>query len=197
MNEVLSNIYARRSVRSYSAEAVPEDAVMEVIKAGTYAPSGMNAQGLRFVVVSDRAVMDGYSKKAKEAWQEMAKKAAKEGNKTAAERLEAIAKRLSNPSLDLFHGAPLLIFVFTAPNTITPVEDGSLAAENMMLAARSLGLGSCWIGFAAPLANDPQWMAGLGVPADHKLIAPLVFGFPKAEAHEGKKDAPKILKWVR
>jgi len=54
MNEVLKNIYARRSVRSYDGKKVPEETVREIIKAGTFAPSGMNVQGLRFVVMENQ-----------------------------------------------------------------------------------------------------------------------------------------------
>jgi nitroreductase len=55
MNEVLKNIYERRSVRSYTEESVPEEVLREVIKAGFHAPNGRNEQGLRFVVITNRA----------------------------------------------------------------------------------------------------------------------------------------------
>ncbi len=61
MNEVLKNIYGRRSVRAYSDEPVSEEAIKEIIKAGFHAPNGMNVQALRFVVVQKRELLTQYS----------------------------------------------------------------------------------------------------------------------------------------
>jgi nitroreductase len=106
--------------------------------------------------------------------------------------------RLSRPEFDIFYGAPVLILVYSAPDSFTPVEDGSLAAENMMLAAHSMGIGSCWVGFASPLGYLPQVFQELNVPPDHKLIAPLVFGYPKKkDMAPRQRSEPKILAWVR
>lgn len=197
MNDILSNIYARRSIRAYSPEGVPEDIIMEILRAGTFAPNGMNTQPLRFVVITNRERIKECSSQAANWWLNVAANPPKGTDNAAKERMEAVARRFNNPSFDMFYGAPVLVFVFTAPNSLTPNEDGTLAAENMMLAARSYGLGSCWIGFAKPLGNDKGFLTEMGVPADHVLIAPLVFGFPKGSAQEGKREAPRIMKWVR
>ena len=89
----------------------------------------------------------------------------------AYDSLAMMIKALSNIDNDIFHDSPVLIFLFSSPSCLTPVEDWSLAAENIMLAAWSLGLGSCWIGFTKPHMCNPEVMNELNMPADHQLIA--------------------------
>jgi nitroreductase len=73
--------------------------------------------------------------------------------------------------------------------------DCGLAAENMFLEAYQLGLGSCFIGFANFLNQDPKLLAELGIPEDHDLLAPLIFGYP-AESPAPKKHDVKVLRWI-
>ena len=112
--------------------------------------------------------------------------------------IAGVVKQLSNPNNDIFYGAPAIVFIFTTPNCLTPVEDASLAAENMMLAAKSLGLGSCWIGFARALGQDPECLKELNVPADHQLVASIVLGYPrKGDMRPSVRDEPKVLGWLK
>ena len=73
--------------------------------------------------------------------------------------------------------------------------DCGLAAQNMFLAAYQAGLGSCFIGFAAFLNQDPKVLAEIGIPEDHELVAPLIFGYPN-ETPVSKSREPKVLKWI-
>lgn len=196
MNEVLNNIYARRSVRDYSDKIVPEETVKEILKAGSNAPSGNNAQALSFVVIENRERLDHYSDIAKELF-----KAGMTRNRNkdepVPENVQGLIKRLSNPAFQLFYHAPMAVFVFAAPSALTPVEDASTAVENMFLYARSLGIGSCWIGFAGSLAHSPEFLAECHVPADHKLIAQFALGYPKGEFPQSKHNEPRIVNWIR
>jgi len=195
MNEVLANIQARRSVRAYSEEKVEKEQLMEIITAGTYAPNGMGLQPLRFVVITDMAMMKRYSDMCKAMTVQMFQQMIKEHPEQAAAR-EPLIKRLSNPDNNIFYNAPVLILVFAAPNALTPLEDGALCAENMMLAAASIGVGSCWMGFANPISMSPAALKELNVPADHKLVAPIIFGYPAKEPTPNHRDEPNILKWI-
>ncbi len=195
MNEVLRNIYDRRSVRSYANKSVPEADIREIIKAGFHAPNGNNTQGLRFAVVTNRELLSKYSA--------IGRNASLDGfTKLNAERPNEVfsnmIKMLSNQDFDIFYGAPALVLVFASPNCLTPMEDGSLAAENMMLAAWSLGLGSCWIGFGKPLMYVPEVMKELKVPRDHQLIATLIFGYPKkTDMKPTTRQEPEITAWLK
>jgi nitroreductase len=199
MNEVLKNIYSRRSVRSYTDEPVSEETLNEIVKAGFYAPNGMNVQALRFVVVTNKGAMLRYGNFAKEMSRQHFQRVADSiADSVKRENILRLVNNLANPHYNIFYNATALILVFAAPHALTPTEDGALAAENMMLAASSLGLGSCWIGFAGPLTQSSEIMGELGVPMDHKLIAPLIFGHPKKGdmAPPQRMEVP-IVKWIK
>lgn len=199
MNEVLKNIYSRRSVRSFTDEPVSEEALKEIVKAGFYAPNGMNVQALRFVVVTNKEAMLRYGSFAKEmSRQHFLQIAEAIPDPVKREGLLRTVNNLANPNHNIFYNATALVLVFAAPHALTPTEDGSLAAENMMLAASSLGLGSCWIGFAGPLAQSSEIMGEMGVPMDHKLIAPIIFGHPKkADMAPTQRMEVPIVKWIK
>lgn len=199
MNDVLNNIYSRRSVRSYTDQPVAEGDLKEIVKAGFYAPNGMNVQALRFVIVTNPEAMLRYGTTAKELSRQHFQKVADSiSDPLKKEGMMKLVRNLGNPSFNIFYNATALVMIFAAPNALTPSEDGSLAAENMMLAAASLGIGSCWIGFAAPLGRSPEIMGELDVPLDHKLIAPIIFGFPKkADMAPSQRMEVPIVKWVK
>ncbi|HSD59176.1 MAG TPA: nitroreductase family protein [Methanotrichaceae archaeon] len=189
-NEVLKTIYQRRSVRNFCPDAVPDDAIKEIIRAGTFAPSAMNTQPWRFVVIRNREMIKKLSDKAKELWVEQSK------NMQSLD-LQRLADMVSRPNFNLFYNAPLLIMIFADTSGFTPQVDCSLAAENMMLAAWSLGLGSCYIGLAQPLERVTSMMKELGVSEKQRLVASLIFGFPVGgvlKAPERNRDV--ILKWI-
>lgn len=169
-NDVLKAIYQRRSVINYCQDPVPDDIINEIIRAGTFAPSAMNTQPWRFVVIRNREMMDKLSDKAKELWIDQSKN-------MQSPDLQRLVDMVSSPNFNLFYNAPLLIMIFADPRGFMPQVDCALAAENMMLAAWSLGIGSCWIGLAQPLERVEGIMKELGVPERHRLIAALIFGF--------------------
>ena len=197
MDAVMANIYERRSVRDFSEKEVDDGTIKEIIKAGTFAANGGNTQGLRFVVISDKEALKKYSTIAKRITvsgmvQQLATAPAEKKP-----WMEKTINNLSNPLNNIFHNAPVAIMVFAAPSCLTPVEDASLAAGNMMLAAWSMGVGSCWIGFAAPLQFSPEFMAEVEMPKDHRLIAPLIFGYPAKAPGKGHRKEAQIVKWLR
>ena len=104
---------------------------------------------------------------------------------------------LEDPEKDIFYGAPLLILIFASRDGAAPVRDCSLAAENMMLAASSLGVGSCYVGIGQALYVDREVLDEIGVPADHKLISPLIFGYPaEKNIPAPARNKEVILKWI-
>jgi nitroreductase len=189
-NDVLRNIYSRRSVRDYLPDDVPDDVIRELIRAATYAPSAANMQPWRFVVIKNRELIAKLSGKAKELWMEQAAESSRP-------ELKSLANMVSRQSFDIFFNAPLLIMIFSDADAFSPEIDCALAGENMMLAARSLGIGSCWIGLASPLGQDPATMADLGVPDRCKLEGSLILGYPvKLDRKAPKRDKDVIMKWI-
>jgi nitroreductase len=190
MNPALENIYARRSVRNFTDDRLPNEVIGEILRAGTYAPSATNQQPWRFVVIRNRELIKRYGQRAKQLWLE-------QYEKTCDPRLESLVRIMSRPGMDIFYGAPVLVLVFSAPDTLHGEIDCALAAENMMLAARSLGIGSCWIGLAAPLGSDREFRNEIGVPEKYMLAAQLIFGYPaKENIRAPPRDTEVLLKWI-
>ncbi len=104
---------------------------------------------------------------------------------------------VSKPEIHLFFGAPVLILVFAIPGVVND-HDCALAAQNMMLAAHSLGIGSCWIGLALGLGEDKEFLKEAGVPVGSKLVAPIIFGYPqKSNLKAPPRNEEVILKWMK
>jgi nitroreductase len=72
-----------------------------------------------------------------------------------------------------------------------------LAAENLMLAACALGLGTCCIGSAVPALNGPETKSELGIPSDAEIVAPIIVGVPREAAAEVSRHNPTVVSWTR
>lgn len=139
--------------------------------------------------MKNRQLIEKYDERAKKAFLAVYKD-------TENPDLVRYVKFLSKSTTRVLYGAPVFILVFAAPDVINEL-DCALAAENMMLAAHSLGIGSCWIGLASGLGNDMEFLKEAGVPEGHKLIAPLIFGYPEKENQRAPaRNADVILKWI-
>ena len=186
--ELDSCIKGRRSVRRFEDKPIPKEVVDELLEAGVSAPSGMNAQPWRFVVIENRDAIGRLSKMTKEVllkgqWPDNFKESFKSEKDV------------------IFYGAPLLILMCVPEKeemrTVNLLDCG-LAAENMFLKAYQEGLGSCFIGFACFLNQNPKLLAEVGVPEDHELIAPMIFGYPAEKtAPKSKPNEIKILNWIK
>lgn len=156
MNEVICAIEGRRSIRSYRTDPVPEEKLEAVVKAGLMAPSAMNQQSWHFVVISGKG----------------------------AERYRTYC--MEKLGRDPYYGAPAMILVFGKKDAIAPVCDGSLAIGNLLLAAKALGLGSCWIHCVNDLFKEEAAAAEWGVPAGYRPVGSVALGFPAGEVPAAK-----------
>jgi nitroreductase len=182
MNEVLQAIYERRAVRRFLPRPVPEDLIGQLIDAGRMAPSAMNRQPWYFLVVTGPARL-------KRLGEEIAEAARKEVH-----LLQGMSPSLA--AAFIFHGAPVVLFI-TAPADNEWAElDVGMCAQNIMLAARSLGLDTCPVGLARYAEKTPSY-AGLGIPAGHRIMLALVLGYgdEKPVAHARRKDNLRYLYW--
>lgn len=117
-NEVLNVIKKRRSIRTYKADAIPEEILNAVLEAGTFAPTGGGKQSPIIVAITSPQ----YRKKIAE-----------------------LNAEVMGAESDPYYGAPVVVLVLADGNTNIFIEDGSCVLENMMLAAASLGLGLVWV----------------------------------------------------
>ncbi len=188
-NSVFENIYSRRAVREYRPDPVPDEDIRELIRAGTYAPSALNEQPWRFAVIENGGLMKKLSDRAKGLWLESTSGGGED---------EELVKLVSDPKFDIFYGAPVLVLIFARPGMDSPEFGCAMAAENMMLGARSLGIGSCWIGLASILGSDKELMKKVGAPEDHRLMSQVIFGYPaKTEIEAPGRDEDVVLSWIK
>jgi len=189
MNEVIKTIKSRRSIRSYEAKAVPRDVLHAILEAGNEAPSAMNSQPWRFVVVEDKDA----KRKLLGAALPQAKKITELVKDVDPERYASIKKRYAELPDPVYYSAPAIVFVIG--NGRYAAHSCPLACENMMLAAHALGLGSCWVGFGAMVTEDPDVRAILELKEDESLYGPILLGYPKGEPARPPKKEPKV-KWI-
>lgn len=158
MNKILENIRTRRSIRRFKPDAVPQELIDQVIEAGTYAASGHDRQPWVIIAVTNPEIR---------------------------ERLTAVnASFFDMPVKDPFYGAPVILIVLTRPSVPTYLQDGPLVLGNMMLAAHSLGLGSCWINRAREEFQLPEWkewLKSIGVEGEYEGIGHLALGYADQE----------------
>lgn len=168
MNPILEAIRDRRSVRRYKPEMVPQAAIDEVIRAGLWAASGRGLQAPIVVAVTNRDLRD---------------------------RLSAMNCQIGGwpPDFDPFYGAPVLLIVLAPKSVATGLYDASLVLGNMLLAAHSLGLGSCWIHRAREEFASEEGRAilrQLGVSGDYEGVGHCILGYADVAASPGaaRKD---------
>jgi nitroreductase len=185
LNPVIEVIKSRRAIRSFEDKPVSESAIQTMLEAATYAPSAINIQPWKFTLITNKDAMKHLSDTAKPALLRMLPDVGDEG-------LAGLKNQLANPQYNIFYNAPLLIFV-SGMKSPYAIYDCSMAAQNMMLAAYTLGIGSCWIGTAVGLANDPKVKAELGVPEDHEVHAAIIFGYPKGGFPKAPEKRPAVV----
>ena len=182
MNQTIKDIISRRSVKKYLDKPVPMELVEEVVKAGTFAPSGMNMQSAIIIAVTDKGMRDRLSRI----------------------NLDIVMGRnltTSSGHNDPFYGAPVVLVVLAKKDIGTHVYDGSLVMENMMIAANSLGLGSCWIHRAKETfetEEGKQILSDLGINDEYEGIGNCILGYAAPDALKPQKPRKEdYVVWVK
>lgn len=184
--DVMEAIYQRRAVRAYTDQPVDKATVEALIKAATHAPSSMNEQPWAFMVIQNASQLAQWSERIKA----YVLKRLKPDSPLAKYR-----DMISNPDYHVFHRAGTLIILCARPDAHNGEEDCSLAAQNLMLAAHAMGLGTCPIGFARPWLNQARIKRSLNIPEGYTAVFPIVVGYPSGETSPVERRAPEILFW--
>ena len=153
-------ILSRRSIRRYENKDIPEDVVRQILETGRQAPSAVNRQPIHFVVVNDRDVL----------------------------------KNLCDNLITRFvKRSPLAIVGCANTKSLLTgkwaVVDATIAMQNMVIAALTFGIGSCWIG----ACNEKKVKELLKIPDNWKVVALLTFGYPAEQPKERKNHFRKCL----
>jgi nitroreductase/NAD-dependent dihydropyrimidine dehydrogenase PreA subunit len=201
---------SRRSCRNFREKPVPADVLEDLVKIGITAPSGSNCQLWSFTILPDRAAVEKLARWVGDFYLNL--------NRTAEKTwLRKGLKLLGKPELDryfqnyyrtvregletwekggrdlLFHGAPAAVVVGSKKEASCPGEDALLAAQNMLLGAHALGLGSCLIGFAIEaMRRDKSILRRIGMPGDEAAYAVIAVGYPK-EAYRRVTGRKQVL----
>lgn len=183
MNPVIEAITKRRSIRKYLDKPVPKEIIDTILNTVVMSPSAMNRQPWRFIVIEN-----------KEKIQELSAIVKKQmGLLGYALRFTEIIQSKKDT---IFYNAPLLIIIAAEKDDKWNKINCGIIAQSMFLTAYSLGLGSCYIGFANTLNNDPDTLRELKVPENHEIISPIIFGYP-ADTKEPPKREPKVINWIK
>lgn len=172
MNETIKNLIERRSCRKYSTTQIKEEELNSVLKAGEYAPTGMGRQSPIILVLQ---------------------------NKEKIEKPSKLNAKIMGTDKDPFYGAPTVLIVLADKNIGTYKEDGSLVLGNLMNAAYSLGLGSCWIHRAKEefeTEEGKELLKEWNIPENYVGIGHCILGYPeeKSEAKPRKEDYIRFIK---
>ncbi len=189
--DIIEIIKTRRCVREYREEQISDTDIEFLIDCAGYAPSGLNMQPWGFLVIKNRDVIHRLSEICRESMIPLLEDM-KYTSKTGVEYLEF----LMTEGADMFYGAPVLVLIFGKKNAPTAVYDCSMAAQTMMLAAQSMGIGSCWIGGAHRALRDEKVLKELGAPEGYIIVAPLILGYPKGDTEPPARIKPEVV-WVK
>ncbi len=178
----------RRSIRDFLDQPVPRSLILEIIHDCCSAPSAANNQPWHFIVVLDKEMMRTLSDEAKK---NIVAGIRQQPNSPVA----AYLSQLQQPSFNVFHDAPALVYIAGNPKIPSLALDVSLAAAYFMFSATSRGLGTCWIGLGREI-RDPELLAAIGLPDGFRIIAPLIVGYPRQIPPAPPRNDPKILKII-
>lgn len=173
MNDVIRNMMERRSVRAYKPEHVPQELMDQILEAGSYAASGMGRQPVIVLAVTNRELRD---------------------------KLSRINAEVMGRDGDPFYGAPDVLVVLADKSAPTHVYDGALVMGNMMNAAASLGIASCWIHRAKETFEGEEGKAllkELGIEGDYEGIGNLIIGYADGEVKPAAPRKEKFAYYVK
>ena len=174
MNETLKVLETRRSCRNFDREKmVPEEDIQAIVKAGTYAATGMGRQSPIIIAVTNQELRD---------------------------KLSAENAKIMGTDTDPFYGAPVILIVLADKSVPTYMYDGSLVMGNLMNAAESLGINSIWIHRAKEEFESEEGKALLkkwGIEGDYEGIGHLVLGYAAAPLKEAAPRKADYVYYVR
>jgi len=165
MKETIQDLKSRRSCRNYKPEQLKEDELKVILEAGTYAPTGMGLQSPIIIAIQDSDTIKLLSR--------------------------INAQVMGRTSIDPFYGAPTVVAVLADKTRSTYINDGSLVMGNLLNAAHSLSIGSCWIHRAKETFESEEGKAllsKLGIKGDYEGIGFCILGYA---IEEGPKTPRK------
>lgn len=172
MNETIKTLIERRSCKKFKTEQIKKEELDLILQAGMNAPTGKGMQSPIILVLQDKEKI---------------------------EKLREINKKILGRDVDPFYNAPTVLVVMADKNMFTYVEDGSLVLGNMMNAAFSLGVGSCWIHRAKEEFETPEGKALLkewNIPENYEGVGHCILGYADMEYPEPKPRKKDYVRYI-
>ncbi len=226
-NAVEKVIMQRRSIRQFKKEPLPDGMIRRILEAGRFAPSAGNSQPWKFIVVKSPEILEEMERDARRiikllmlsidytAVGPLRRAIQLPGSKFVIRMRPnelhpvpmGLMSQIAKGKAPVFHGAPTLILLVEDTRGVSsPPTDIGICGQNMVLAAHSLGAGSCWIGLIKVLMYLPKWRKLFGIKSPYRLEDCLAVGWQKPKAdgvvprevqlvtwfEGGMKDAPRI-----
>jgi len=185
---IMEAIYKRCSVRSYSTERLDQTTIRTLLAAAVRAPTAVHLEPWSFAILQDTTALKRLSDRAKPLFLE-------EVQRSHLDRGGHMLETFASPDFNMFYDAGTLIIICGKPMGPFVVADCWLAAENLILAACSMGLGTCVIGSAVPALNTQDLKAELGIPDELTAIAPIIVGVPSGETPPTARKEPEVVFW--
>jgi nitroreductase len=204
MNPVIEVINKRRSIRAYEPKPVPKDIINTIIEAGNQAPSqgrevndSFKFQPWRFVVVEDAVFRQQLVETTMPFWKQMID-SMKETHPQLYKNITTLYDALPEPKDLVYHYAPVIIFVIGPPSYAVSC---ALACENIMLAATSLGLGTCYVGFGMMVKGNAEVVQALELTEGERIYGPILLGYPRNDPKVRFMDqhhtyVEPTIKWI-
>lgn len=178
MNETITTILSRRSIRSFLPRQISETELSDIIGCGLRAPSALNSQGWHFTVIQNSGLISTLNSDLRELLPPQS-------------RETAIARNSGNPDFSVFHNAPTIIIISGQKDNNWTSYNCGFATENICLAAHSLGIGSCIIGLCGLLFSSvkaDEYIKMLRIPEGLNPLYAISLGYPNCT-----NNAPELI----
>lgn len=186
MNQTIESILNRRSVRVYSDEQIKQDDLDLILQSGCYAPSGCNMQPWHFTVIQNKEILDILNVETK-----------KELLNSDNEYFHNFAK---NEKYDIFYNAPTVIVISGEKKALVPETDCAAATENMLIAAESLNIGTCWIGlitFLFKSSKAEEFLKMIQIPDGYEPYYAISLGYKKIQDTKPPQRRENTVSYIR
>ena len=183
MNEVLEAIKSRRSIRKYREEQIKDEEIDMILESAVYAPTGHNDQPWHFTVIQNKELIDEMSLESKKLMAESP--------------VEWMANMGRAENLHLFYNAPTVIVVSGKKDAVSPLVDCCAAIQNMLIAAESLDIGSCWIGLVKFFFEDPENVAKFNLPENYDPYYAISFGYKGSLNNKAPERNKNVVNYIK
>jgi nitroreductase len=192
MNVVIENIITRRSIRNYRREQISAEDLNAILMSGSYAPNGMGTQSWKFTAIQNPETIRKVNESLRQTLLSIP---------VVAEThpyIVSLIEKAKEESANFLYNAPTFVIVSHLKDNGNAMPDSALAIGNMMLAAHSLGIGSCWLNQLPGLTHMPiirELLTELDIPENHIVYGSVVFGYQEDEPKpaEPRKDIINII----